>query len=40
MTKGPAVNWRRLRWPLAVIAVTVEVAAFVVWRVGLRGRGR
>jgi hypothetical protein len=29
------VNWRRLRWSLAIIAVTVEIAAFVAWRVTL-----
>ena len=39
MTKRVVVNWRRVRWPLAIIAVTVEIAAFVVWRVWLRGRG-
>jgi len=38
MTK--AVNWRRIRWLLAIIAVTVEIAAFVAWRVILRRRGR
>jgi hypothetical protein len=40
MTKGAAVNLRRLRWSLAIIAVTVEIAGFVVWRLWLRGRGR
>lgn len=38
MTK--AVNWRRLRWSLAIIAVAVEIAAFVVWCVWLLRRGR
>jgi hypothetical protein len=40
MTKGSAVNWRRLRWSLAIIAITIEIVAFVVWRVWLRRRGR
>jgi hypothetical protein len=40
MTKGETVNWRRLRWSLAIIAVTVEMAAFVVWRLWLRRRRR
>ena len=40
MTKGAAVNWRRLRWSLALVAVTVEIAAFVAWRLWLRRRGR
>jgi len=43
MTKGTAVTWRRLRWSLAIIAiiaVTVEITAFVAWRVILRRRGR
>lgn len=39
MTKGRAVNWRRLRWSPAIIAITVEVVAFVVWRVWLRRQG-
>jgi hypothetical protein len=39
MTKGTAVSWRRLRWSLAIIAVTVEITAFVAWRVMCR-RGR
>jgi len=34
------VNWRRLRWSLAIIAVTVEIAAFVAWRVILRRPGQ
>jgi hypothetical protein len=40
MTKGAAVNLSRLRWPLAIMAVTVEIAAFVVWRLWLRRRSR
>ena len=40
MTKGEAVNWRRLRWSLAIIAVPVEIAALVVWCLWLRRRGR
>ena len=40
MTKGTAANWRRLRWSLAIIAITVEIVAFVAWRVILRRRGR
>jgi hypothetical protein len=35
-----SMNWRRLRGSLAIIAVTVEVAAFVVWRLWLCRRGR
>jgi len=38
MTK--AVSWRRLRWSLAIIAVTVEIVAFVAWRPILHRRGR
>jgi hypothetical protein len=40
VAKGETGNWRRLRWSLAIIAVTIEIAAFVVWRVWLLGRGR
>jgi hypothetical protein len=40
MTKGAAVNWRRIRWSLAIMAVAVEIGAFVIWRVWLRRRGR
>jgi hypothetical protein len=40
MTKGAAVNLRRLRWSLAIMAIIVEIAAFVVWRFWLRGRSR
>ncbi len=40
MIRGAAVNWRRLRWSLAIMAIIVEIAAFVVWRLWLRGRGR
>lgn len=40
MTKGSAVNWRRRRWSLATIAITIEMAAFVVWRLRLRRRDR
>jgi hypothetical protein len=40
MTKHQPVNWRRPRWSLAIIAGTVEAAAFVVWRLWLRRRGR
>jgi hypothetical protein len=38
--RGSAVNRQRLRWSLAIIAVTVEIAAFVLRRVWLRRRGR
>jgi hypothetical protein len=24
--------WRRIRWPLAITAVVVEVIAFIAWR--------
>ena len=40
MTKGAAVNVRRLRWSLAIMAIIVEIAGFVVWRLWQRGRGR
>jgi hypothetical protein len=40
MTKGAALNLRLHRWSLAIIAVIVEIAAFVVWRLWLRRRGR
>ena len=40
MTKRVAVNWRLLCWSLAIIAITIEIAAFVIWRVWLRRRGR
>ena len=40
MIKGATMNRRRLRWSLAIMAVTVEIAAFVVWRVWLRRRSR
>jgi len=40
MTKHPAMNWRRLRWSLAFTAVTVEIVAFIVWRLWVRRRGR
>jgi len=40
MTKDPHVNWRRLRWSLAIIAVAMEIAACVVWRLWSRRRGR
>jgi hypothetical protein len=33
------MNWRRLRWSLAIIAVTLEIASFVTWHVWLRRRG-
>jgi hypothetical protein len=33
------VNWRRVRWSLTIIAVAMEIAAFVVWRLKAR-RGR
>jgi hypothetical protein len=39
MTEDAAVDWRRVRWSLAIMAVTVEIAAFVIWRVMLRRRG-
>jgi len=34
------VNVRRLRWSLAIMAIIVEIAAFVVWRLGQRRQGR
>jgi hypothetical protein len=37
---GAAVSWRRRRWSLAALAVVVEIAAFVAWRLWLRRRGR
>ena len=40
MTKGAAVNWRRLRWSLAIMAIVVEIAAFVVWRLWQRRQAR
>jgi len=40
MTKPVTVNRRHLRWALVIIAITVEVAAFVGWRPWLRRRGR
>lgn len=40
MTKGAAVNWRCIRWSLAIMAIIVEIAAFVVWRLWLQRRGR
>ena len=40
MTKGATMNVRRLRWLLAIMAILVEIAAFVVWRLWLRRRGR
>jgi hypothetical protein len=40
MSEGVTVNWRRLRWSLAIIAVTVEIAAFAAWRVSRHRRGR
>ena len=40
MTKGVVVNWRRIRWALAIAAVIVEIAAFVGWRLWLRRQGR
>jgi hypothetical protein len=40
MTKGSAVNWRRLRWSLAIMAIIVEITAFVGWRLWLLRRGR
>jgi len=40
MAKRVTVNWRQIRWLLAIIAVTMEIAAFVAWRVILRRRGR
>jgi hypothetical protein len=38
MDTGAAVSWRRLRWSLALVAVSVEVAAFIAWRLWLRTR--
>ena len=40
MTKHPAMNWRRLRWSLAIMAIIVEIAAFVVRRLWLRRQGQ
>jgi hypothetical protein len=40
MTDGATVIWRRLRWSLAVMAIIVEITAFVVWRLGQHRRGR
>jgi hypothetical protein len=40
MTKHVTVNWRRLRWSLAIMAIIVEIAACVVWRLWLRRRSR
>jgi len=40
MTKGDRVNVRRLRWLLAIMAIIVEIAAFVVWRLWLRRRSQ
>lgn len=40
MTQGDRVNWRRLRWSLAIMATIVEIAAFVVLRLWQRRRGR
>ena len=40
MTKGERVNLRRLRWSLAIMAIIVEIAAFVVWRLWQRRQGR
>jgi hypothetical protein len=40
MTKGAALTLRRLRWSLASIAIIVEIAAFVVWRLWLRRRSQ
>jgi hypothetical protein len=37
---GCAMNLRLHRWSLAIIAVSVEIAAFGVWRVWLRRRDR
>jgi len=34
------VNVRRLRWSLAIMAIIVEIAAFVVWRLWQRRQGR
>ena len=30
------MSWRRTRWVLAILAVVVEVGAFVAWRLALR----
>jgi hypothetical protein len=40
MTEDAAVDWRRVRWSLALTAVTVEIVAFVAWRLWLRRRGQ
>ncbi len=40
MTKGATMNWRRLQWSLAIMAIIVEIAAFVGWRLWQRRRGR
>jgi hypothetical protein len=33
------VTRRRFRWSLAILAVVVEIVAFVAWRLWLRRRG-
>jgi hypothetical protein len=33
MANRVTVNWRGVRWSLVIIAVAVEIGAFVVWRV-------
>jgi len=40
MTKGAIMNLLRLRWSLAIMAIIVEIAAFAVWRIWQRERGR
>ena len=40
MTKGAIMNLLRLRWSLAIMAIIVEIAAFVGWRLWLRRQGR
>jgi hypothetical protein len=36
MTSRATVERRRRRWSLAIMAVAVEIIAFVVWRLWLR----
>lgn len=40
MTKGADVNLRHLRWSLAIMAVILQIGAFVGWRLWQRRRGQ
>jgi hypothetical protein len=40
MTKRVSVDWRRVRWSLVIVAVAVEIAAYIVWRLWLRSPDR